>query len=179
MVDDPLVTLLDGTTTVNASEYRSAEGYAVNGARVRVDGTDAFLPLYAEDGGVWQLTQYTEAWTDDGAGGWSGTGWVPASLGSFDDAQYSFLLELGYIDGGGAWTTLAVSEAAGRNSLVQHVSLGGVGTQPQVPWTPSFAVPEPSAGLLFAVGGLLLMMRRARFAGARAARRSAERRGCS
>ena len=47
MVDDPLVTLLDGTTTVNASAYQSAEGYAVNGARVRVDGTDTLLPLYA------------------------------------------------------------------------------------------------------------------------------------
>ena len=161
MVDDPLVTLLDGATTVNASDYISPEGHPVNGARVRVEGTDTFLPLYAEDGGVWQLTQYTEAWTDDGDGNWIGTGWVPASLGSFDDAQYSFLVELGYIDNGGVWTTLAVSEAASRNNLAQHISLGGIGTQPQVPWTPTFVVPEPSIGNTFALGlALLLLMRR-------------------
>ena len=160
MVDDPLVTLLDGVTSVNASNYISPGGHPINGARVRVEGTDTFLPLYAEDGGVWQLTQYTEAWTDDGEGNWTGTGWVPASLGQFDDAQYSFLVELGYIDNGGLWTTLAVSEAASRNNLARHISLGGIGTQPQVPWAPSFAVPEPSSGTSFVMGLALLLLRR-------------------
>ena len=162
MVDDPLITLLDGVTEVSASSYQSVEGYSVNAARVRVDGAGTFLQLYAEENDIWQLTQYTEAWTDDGAGSWTGTGWVPADLGQFDSAQYSFLVELGYIDDGGIWTTVAVSAAESRNNLAQHISLGGVGMQPQVPWTPSFVVPEPSGSLFLCVGGASLLLRRKR-----------------
>lgn len=165
MVDDPLITLHDGTS-VNASDYVSAAGRTVNAARVRVDGLDDCLHLYVEDNGVWTLTQYTEAWTDDGEGNWTGTGWTPASLGvslgQFDDAQYSFLVELGFVDDGGTWTTLAVSDVASRNSLARHVSLGGVGTQPQTPWQPLFVVPEPTGGLLLLLGAAALALRRRR-----------------
>ena len=172
MVDDPVIMAMDGITSAgNASTYVSPEGYTVNSARVRVDDgqNTSYLQLYAQDdGGVWQLTQYTGVWTDDGEEPptWTGTGWVPASLGSFTDSQYSFLIELGYLDGG-TWTTLAVSEEASYNNLAQHISLGGVGTQPQVAWAPSayFAVPEPSSGLLLATGAMLLLLRRRRLRG--------------
>lgn len=167
MVDDPTITLRDGTTTVSAQNYTSPEGYMVNSARVRVENgqNTSYLQLYAQtENGAWQLTPATGAWTDDGNGNWTGTGWVPTSLGSFDDTQTSFLIELGYVDAGGAWTTLAVSETATRNNLAQHISLGGVGTQPQVAWQPAaYAVPEPTSGLLLMTGAMLLLLKRRRF----------------
>ena len=167
MVDDPVIMAMDGITSVgNASSYVSPEGYQVNAARVRVEdgqNNSSYLQLYAQnDRGIWELTEYTGVWTDDGnePPAWTGTGWVPASLGSFNSSQYSFLIELGYLDAG-TWTTLAVSEAASYNNLTQHISLGGVGTQTQTPWAPSaYAVPEPSSGLLLATGAMLLLLRR-------------------
>ena len=170
MVNDPpqTITSADGQTTVGVSRYVSPDGYGVTAARVRVaDEDDAFLPLYVSDGQHgWTLSDAFIADTVDEHGNWTGIDWQPASLGvslgQFDSPQYSFLIELGYIDGGGNWTTLAVSDAYGRNSLANHISLGGVAVPGYTPWAPSFVVPEPSSGLLLLVGGALLSLRRKR-----------------
>ena len=43
-----------------------------------------------------------------------------------------------------------------------YISTGGVSTQTETPWPPSFfmPVPEPSTGLLLAIGACMLALRR-------------------
>jgi len=161
-------------TEVSASAYASADGKTINAARVRVEGTDTFLSLYApaldeQDNpipGTWVLTSATEIeFGDDGSGNWSGTGWTAADMGEYggQGSSYSFLVELGNVDAGGNWSgTLAVSEAVSYADLGAHISEGGIANPTQTPWTPlAFkAVPEPSTILLFLFGCAALGTRR-------------------
>ena len=63
----------------------------------------------------------------------------------------------------GTWSTLAVSEPATYNDLVNAIAPAEGGYTPHyvTPWNPAaYVVPEPSSGLLVLVGAALLALRR-------------------
>ena len=87
-----------------------------------------------------------------------------------DYAGYSFTVELGNWEAAesgseGTWTTLAVSETKSYDALagtyIQKWS-DVAGALPVTAWHPSFAVPEPTSGLLLVFGAAALALRRRR-----------------
>jgi hypothetical protein len=87
-----------------------------------------------------------------------------ADLGEYGKAAYSFAIELGnWIDD--LWTSYVVSEVRSYESLGDHITDWEPGKVPisKGEWIPSsYVVPEPSSGLLLAMGGALLALRRRR-----------------
>lgn len=136
-------------------------------ARVRVTGGDitgdTFLNLY---GGGASVSGEDGVEFDTVAGYW-GSG-VPtgnlSTLGVYGSPEYSFIVEIGNVTDD-SWTTIAQSAASSYTSLGASIQpLYDLNPQTVVAWTPtSFtAVPEPSSGLLMAVGLALLALRRGR-----------------
>ncbi len=155
--------IADASGTISTvAAYRDADGNAINAARVRI-AADTFLPLYYDTGAGWETAPGLDTAILDGS---SSLAWQPADLGSASDSGAMLSLELGYVDLEDemsefvsiafAEATLATLEAAG------HISAGGVSTQSQTPWSPIYymPVPEPSAGLLLALGACMLALRR-------------------
>ncbi len=178
MVDDgATVTKWDGTE-VAISDYFAdpdvAESGSDFGARIRVtggdiqDGQDVFLDLYVpgQDIDVGN-GQYGVLFSGD-SGHW-GAG-VPAGnqSPSGDYAAgtpgYSFIVELGNIDSSDNWTTVATSAAAAYSSLGAYIHpTFDVNPSSMAVWLPTQffgPVPEPSSGLLAAIGLALLALRR-------------------
>ena len=150
------------------STYEGAAEGSWFAARVRVTGgdiqSDTFLNLYAGGGASLSGEDGLEF---DTVGGYWGAG-VPAGnqspLGVFGSPEYSFIVEIGNVTDD-SWTTVAQSAASTYSSLVNSIrQTFDLGPQNVVIWTPtSFtAVPEPSSGLLMAVGLALLALRRGR-----------------
>ncbi len=155
----------DAVSTVAA--YRDANGHAINAVRVSVSGEgiapDTFLSLYYEDeSGNWTLVPpATIADLQDGA-----TAWQPADMGDNPAPNTMVRLELGYIDiedNNAEFITIAFAEELFSNLDVGgYTSTGGVSTQTQIPWSPEYydITPEPTTGVLLALGTVLLALRR-------------------
>ena len=178
MIDNSATVEKDGVTTSIASffeNYGATEGSAF-AARVRVtggdiqDGQDVFLDLYIPGYGLdVGGGEYGVEFSD--AGGYWGAG-VPTGnqspSGDFSagSPEYSFTVELGNIDSSDNWTTV------GRSASATHAALGDyshatfdIKPGQIAVWTPTTftaPVPEPSSGLLMAVGLALLALRRKR-----------------
>ena len=177
MIDNSATVEKDGVTTSVASffkNYGAPEGSAF-AARVRVtggdiqDGQDVFLDLYIPGSGVDEGGgEYGVEFSD--VGGYWGAG-VPTGnqspSGDFSAGtpEYSFIVELGNIDSSDNWTTVATSAAATYSSLGDIHETFDINPGQIAVWSPTTftaPVPEPSSGLLMAVGLALLALRRKR-----------------
>ena len=130
-------------------------------ARVRVDqnGTpDGYLNF-------WMLTEDGDVLPDDEIG--MAQFKVPveayADVTDYSGASYSFAIELGNYESG-TWVAYVTSEATSYTDLdaAHHIAAwNGINPVPGQVWRPaSYAVPEPSSGLLMLLGGALLALRR-------------------
>ena len=176
MIDNSATVEKDGVTTSITSffdNYGAPEGSAF-AARVRVtggdiqDGQDVFLDLYIPGYGVDEGGgEYGVEFSD--VGGYWGAG-VPTGnqspSGDFSAGtpEYSFIVELGNIDASDNWTTVATSASATYSSLCDYIhETFDINPGQIAVWTPTTftaPVPEPSSGLLMAVGLALLALRR-------------------
>lgn len=144
----------DGTTV-------TAADLGANAARIRYEGngTSGFLPIYGVDA---NNNSHPTMGTGEAA---NLPGWYFASLGNFNNASYSFVLEIGnWADGTWAGTSME-STAAGYDTLGNHIAVWKDATPVySTPWSPtSFSVvPEPTSGIMVLVGGALLALRRKR-----------------
>ena len=178
MIDNSATVEKDGVTTSVASffeNYGAPEGSAF-AARVRVtggdiqDGQDVFLDLYIPGSGVDEGGgEYGVEFSD--VGGYWGAG-VPTGnqspSGDFSAGtpEYSFIVELGNIDSSDNWTTVATSASAAYSTLGDFIhETFDINPGQIAVWSPTTftaPVPEPSSGLLMAVGLALLALRRKR-----------------
>ena len=166
MVESPDV-VKDGVTMTFAGFSALNE---VNSARVAVSGGDlsgdTYLNIYTTaDGKTWTVSD--SPYMEVTAAGLAGPIW--SGLGAYggESSVYSFTIELGNYDlTSDAWTVLARSETASYQKLRDEWStntsvLDVPGT---IEWTGGAytAVPEPSGGMLFLLGGMILALRRRR-----------------
>ncbi len=174
MFEDSPIQEVDGSGTVHVGELvgrgGAAEGVKVNAVRVKktdANGGMEYLKLQLEDdvGGDWR-TWVELPGIEDGKSVWE-VGPAFADISGYslsrEDPRTSFMIELGNYSGDGDWIVLAASESATLGSLEKggHVLSGPSDMQGHVDWTGgSYAVPEPSSGLLLLIGGGLLVLRR-------------------
>ena len=178
MIDNSATVEKDGVTTSITSffeNYDAPSGSAF-AARVRVtggdiqDGQDVFLDLYIPGYGVDEGGgEYGVEFSD--VGGYWGAG-VPTGnqspSGDFSAGtpEYSFIVELGNIDSSDNWTTVATSASAAYSTLGDYIhETFDINPGQIAVWSPTTftaPVPEPSSGLLMAVGLALLALRRKR-----------------
>ena len=173
-----------GTTTTvgdffaNIKDYypdlkTTAEGSAF-AARVRVtggdiqEGQDVFLDLYIpgyglDVGGGEYGVEFSDVGGYWGAGVPTGNQ-SPSGDYSSGTPEYNFIVELGNIDGNDNWTTVAQSAASKYSDLGDFIhQTFDINPSSMAVWTPtSFAVPEPSSGLLTLLGFAFLALRRKR-----------------
>ena len=178
MVDNSATVEKDGVTSSISSffeSYDAPDGSAF-AARVRVtggdiqDGPDVFPDLYIPGYGVDEGGgEYGVEFSD--VGGYWGAG-VPTGnqspSGDFSAGtpEYSFIVELGNIDSSDNWTTVATSASAAYSTLGDYIhETFDINPGQIAVWSPTTftaPVPEPSSGLLMAVGLALLALRRKR-----------------
>ena len=168
----------DGVTTSVSSffeNYGAPQGSAF-AARVRVtggniqDGQDVFLDLYIpgyglDIGGGEYGVEFSEVGGYWGAGVPTGNQ-SPSGDFSAGTPEYSFIVELGNIDSSDNWTTVATSASAAYSDLGDFIhETFDINPGQIAVWTPTTfttPIPEPSSGLLMAVGLALLALRRKR-----------------
>ena len=178
MVDNSATVEKDGVTSSISSffeSYDAPDGSAF-AARVRVtggdiqDGQDVFLDLYIpgyglDEGGGEYGVEFSEVGGYWGAGVPTGNQ-SPSGDFSAGTPEYSFIVELGNIDASDNWTTVATSASATYSSLGDYIhETFDINPGQIAVWTPTTftaPVPEPSSGLLMAVGLALLALRRKR-----------------
>ena len=178
MVDSTASVSSDGDDDKTVKDFFNTYEGAAEGsyfaARVRVTGGDisgdTFLSMYYydEDAGTEVLDPGTLGigFGDNGSGYW-GAGvpdgnQSPVTAFSAGTPEYSFIVELGNVSDG-SWTTVATSAASTYSSLSDFIhETFGLNPPSGKVWVPtSFtAVPEPSCGLLIAMGLALLALRR-------------------
>lgn len=184
MVEDSAQVQTEDGSLMAVADYFSSLGSAGAdssfAARVRVTGGDVtgdtFLNIYVNNGdGTWDL------WADDlgvdfydsGSGYWGAgvpTGnQSPSGDYSAGTPEYAFTVELGNIvwdaQDNGSWTTVATGETVNYSALADYISTTFDLNPPSGRiWSPKnfVAVPEPSGGMLFALGLAVLSLRRRR-----------------
>lgn len=183
MVDDNTVVWHadspEWTTSPISEFFASYEGASLSdfAARIRVTGgditTDTFLDLYDLNDGTTYSGEFGVDFSNNdgywGAGVPTGNQ-SPSGIYSEGSPEYSFTVELGNItddgNGGWNWTTVAHSATETYSSLVSQGFIHetfDLNPSSVAAWTPaSFAVPEPSSGLLTVIGFAFLALRRTR-----------------
>ena len=178
MIDNSATVEKDGVTSSISSffeSYDAPDGSAF-AARVRVtggdiqDGQDVFLDLYIpgyglDEGGGEYGVEFSEVGGYWGAGVPTGNQ-SPSGDFSAGTPEYSFIVELGNIDSSDNWTTVATSASAAYSDLGDFIhETFDINPGQIAVWTPTTfttPIPEPSSGLLMAVGLALLALRRKR-----------------
>ena len=180
MIDATASVQTEGGMTATIGDFFStygASGDSSFAARIRVTGgtitEDTFLNLYYSDGTI-ESGLFGVEFDDTGSGYW-GAG-VPVGnqspVGDFSagSPEYSFIVELGNVvwdesTQTASWTTIAESAATAYSSLSDFIhETFDLNPNPAAVWTPTsfVAVPEPSSGLLMAMGFALMALRRER-----------------
>ena len=133
----------------------------------------ALMNIYDYAGGRWSDTGFTDTFVNDenvpttvvGTGGG-----MYSHFTASDPNELSFAIELGNWENG-EWVTLATSGTMGYSDLAvtsvdgMHIlqMRDGIDVANFQPWAPtSYAVPEPTSGLLILIGAGLLSLRRGR-----------------
>ena len=158
----------DGTTVSISSFVSPTSDYA---ARIRVTGgditEDTFLDIYYPDGTI--DGEYGVDFDDGSISGYWGAGvptgnQSPSGDYSAGTPEYCFTIEIGNIDADDNWTTVAASATVAYSALADYIhETFDMNPPTSEVWTPtSFAVPEPSGGMLTAIGLALLALRRKR-----------------
>ena len=177
MIDNSATVEKDGVTSSISSffeSYDAPDGSAF-AARVRVtggniqDGQDVFLDLYIpnyglDEGGGEYGVEFSKVGGYWGAGVPTGNQ-SPSGDYSAGTPEYSFIVELGNIDSGDNWTTVATSASATYSSLANYIhQTFDMNPSSMAVWTPTqfSSVPEPSGGLLTVLGFAFLALRRRR-----------------
>ena len=177
MIDNSATVEKDGVTSSISSffeSYDAPDGSAF-AARVRVtggniqDGQDVFLDLYIpnyslDEGGGEYGVEFSKVGGYGGAGVPTGNQ-SPSGDYSAGTPEYSFIVELGNIDSGDNWTTVATSASATYSSLANYIhQTFDMNPSSMAVWTPTqfSSVPEPSGGLLTVLGFAFLALRRRR-----------------
>ena len=154
------------------AEHKLAGEGSTFAARIRVIGgdiganDDVFLDLYIpgyglDVGGGEYGVEFSEVGGYWGAGVPTGNQ-SPSGNYSAGDQEYCFMVELGNIDSNDNWTTVAWGEAKPYSQLVDYIhETFDMNPSDLAVWTPaSFTIPEPTSGLLTAIGFALLALRR-------------------
>ena len=165
-----LLAALIGATGAFADSYLY---WMVNTADSSLDSNYSYVRVYDTASGTY-LTPiydgsfdyaYTQAKGESGlnkatiedAAEW-GEGFF-ASLSGIETSSASFVVEL--FNESGTW--LAQSAALSGSAAAGYIYNGGISAPPAVPWTAgSFAIPEPTSGLLMLLGIAGLALRRKR-----------------
>ena len=176
MVDSSATVMKSSGETVNITAFIDpTTDYA---ARVRVVGEniteDTFLDLYYPDGTIESGELGVDFTDGTGGSGYWGAG-VPTGNQSPSDGyaagspEYSFVVELGNITwdadkGDWSWTTVVQSATMAYSSLGTYIHQSfDINPPAGTVWAPTFfAVPEPSGGMLMAMGLALLALCRKR-----------------
>ena len=155
--------------------YGAAEGSAF-AARIRVtggniqEGQDVFLDLYIpgyglDVGGGEYGVEFSDVGGYWGAGVPTGNQ-SPSGDYSAGSPEYCFTVELGNIDSGDNWTTVAWSATTAYSEVGDYIhQTFDINPSDMAVWTAaSFAtpIPEPTSGLLTAIGFAILALRRKR-----------------
>ena len=150
----------DGASSDFAARIRVTGGGIADDANVFLD---LYIPGYGVDvGGGEYGVEFSNV------GGYWGAG-VPTGNQSPSEAyaagspEYSFTVELGNIDSSDNWTTVATSAAVAYSSLGDYIhQTFDMNPSSMMVWTPTqfTYVPEPSSGLLAAIGLAFLALRR-------------------
>ena len=177
MVDDTAVVHYDDGRDVSMPMMVPETIDTTLAARIRVVGggltEDVFLNVYDSKLGEYWTTEWGIDFGDAGGYWGCGTptgnqspltgGMAPVQVGS---PEYNFIIEIGNYDWNeDSWTTVASSRAYTHSELLtsQYIYESFDISPPTTKiWNPHdyYAVPEPSAGILFLIGGTLLMLRR-------------------
>ncbi len=182
--NDVLYWMVDENATVDGASISSffssydAPQDSTFAARVRVTGgnitEDTFLDLYYYDEELGNYSTYAGDlgvdFGDSGSGYW-GAGVPDGNISPSGDywagsPEYSFIIELGNI-ANDEWTTVATSASETYSSLAETYMSQTFDINPPKAgiWTPTqftSVVPEPSSGVLVAMGLSLLALRRRR-----------------
>ena len=169
MIDSSATVQKTDGTTVSISDFVSpTSDYA---ARIRVTGgditEDTFLDIYYPGGTI--DGEYGVDFDDGSISGYWGAGvptgnQSPSGDYSAGTPEYCFTIENGNIDAEDNWTTVAASATVAYSELADYIhETFDMNPPTSEVWTPtSFAVPEPSGGMLTAIGLALLALRRKR-----------------
>ena len=169
---------VSGTVSSFFDSYGAAEGSAF-AARIRVtggniqEGQDVFLDLYIpgyglDAGGGEYGVEFSDVGGYWGAGVPTGNQ-SPSGDYSAGSPEYCFTVELGNIDSGDNWTTVAWSATTAYSEVGDYIhQTFDINPSDMAVWTvTNFAtpIPEPTSGLLTAIGFALLALRRRKFYG--------------
>ena len=162
MIDNPVIDRFG--TEYGVADYVDPAGLSVNAARVAVtgdDGATVYLNLYKDAGdGDMVLTDKSVAFLANDPDLGVQTAEIWASVAGMTADSYSYAIELGAMSGG-AFTVLAVSDAQTYAQLRDRFVSVDPLLYPVDAWTPhTYAVPEPTGGVLMLLGVALLALRR-------------------
>lgn len=180
-VDDPVVTLVGGSSSY-LHDYISASDHSDSmwGVQVSVYNNDAFVEYL----NIWQNGSSADVQgvlLDPGlrAGPtYAGMGkYVYKDGGAYTSGSYVFALEIGYYDAAENFVSKVKSESWAYNDFVSnapmdpdnpghrlsYIQSSELQIPTAVPWSGgTYAVPEPSSGMLLLIGTALLALRRRR-----------------